>query len=85
MPLSQSGKALVVWKEKDWLYQLWRIEGGDRKGGGGGERELNQILLQEPTCVLNLTLKAKTLQEGDEHTNQQCRNDPLKVVNAVKK
>jgi hypothetical protein len=31
------------------------------------------------------TPKAKTLQEGDEHTNQQCRNDPLKVMNTTKK
>jgi hypothetical protein len=30
--------------------------------------------------------KAKTLQEGDEHTNQQRRNDPLpEVMNAVEK
>jgi hypothetical protein len=29
--------------------------------------------------------KAKTLQEGDEHTNQQDRNDPLKVMNAAEK
>jgi hypothetical protein len=29
--------------------------------------------------------KAKTLQEGDEHTNQQHRNDPLKYTNAAEK
>jgi hypothetical protein len=30
-------------------------------------------------------LKAKTLQEGDEHINQQRRNDPLEVTNATEK
>jgi hypothetical protein len=25
------------------------------------------------------------MQEGDKHTNQQYRNDPLKVTNAVEK
>jgi hypothetical protein len=29
--------------------------------------------------------KAKTLQESDEHTNQQHRNDSLKVINATEK
>jgi hypothetical protein len=29
--------------------------------------------------------KVKTLQEGDEHTNQQCINDPLNVTNAAEK
>jgi hypothetical protein len=29
--------------------------------------------------------KAKTQQEGDEHTNQQHRDDPVKVTNAVEK
>jgi hypothetical protein len=52
-------------------------------GGGGGEREPNQILLQELASVLSSISKAKTLQEGDEHTNQQYRNDPLKVTNAL--
>jgi hypothetical protein len=31
------------------------------------------------------TPKPKILQEGDEHTNQQHRIDPLKVINAAKK
>jgi hypothetical protein len=35
-----------------------------------GEREPNQILLQEPTYVSTSNSKAKTLQEGDEHTNK---------------
>jgi hypothetical protein len=30
-------------------------------------------------------LKAKTLQEDDEHINQQRRNDPLEVTNATEK
>jgi hypothetical protein len=51
----------------------------------GGEREPNQILLQEPTCVPSSNPKAKILQEGDEHTNQQRRNDPLEVTNAAEK
>jgi hypothetical protein len=29
--------------------------------------------------------QSKTLQESDEHTNQQYRNDPLKVINATEK
>jgi hypothetical protein len=29
--------------------------------------------------------KAKTLQECDEHTNQQHKNDPLEVTNAEEK
>jgi hypothetical protein len=45
-----------------------RTEGGDRRGGG--EREPNQILLQEPSYVTSSNPKDKTLQEGDEHTNQ---------------
>jgi hypothetical protein len=54
-------------------------------GGGGGEWELNQILLQESAYVPSLNPNSKTLQEGDEHTNQQRRSDPLKVTNAAEK
>jgi hypothetical protein len=54
-------------------------------GGGGGEREPNHILLQELAYVPSSNHKAKTLQEGDEHTNQHCRNDPLDVTNAAEK
>jgi hypothetical protein len=50
-----------------------------------GEGEPNQILLQESTYVPSLNSKAKTLQEGHENTNQQRRNDPLKVTNAAEK
>jgi hypothetical protein len=41
--------------------------------------------MQELTYVPSSNPKAKTLQESDEHINQQDRNDPLKVMNAVKK
>jgi hypothetical protein len=37
------------------------------------------------TYVPSSNLKVKTLQEGDEYANQQCRNDPLEVMNTVKK
>jgi hypothetical protein len=43
------------------------IEGSDQRGG---EQESNQILLQELAYVLSSNPKVKTLQEGDEHTNQ---------------
>jgi hypothetical protein len=41
--------------------------------------------MQELTFVPSSNLKVKTLQESDEHTNQQQRNDPLKVMNTVEK
>jgi hypothetical protein len=41
--------------------------------------------LQELAYVPSSNHKAKTLQEGDEHTNQHCRNDPLDVTNAAEK
>jgi hypothetical protein len=41
--------------------------------------------MQELANDPNSNSKAKTLQESDEHTNQQHRNDPLKVINAVEK
>jgi hypothetical protein len=41
--------------------------------------------MQELAYVPSLNPKAKTLQESDERTNQQHRNDPLKIMNAVKK
>jgi hypothetical protein len=58
------------------------------KAGGGGRRvewESNQILLPETTYISSSNPKVKTLQEGDEHTNQQSRNDPLEVMNTAKK
>jgi hypothetical protein len=56
-----------------------------RRPEGGGEREPNQILLQELIYVSSSIPKSKTLQEGDEHTNQQHRNGRLEVMNAAKK
>jgi hypothetical protein len=41
--------------------------------------------MQELTYVPSSNPKVKTLQESDEHTNQQHGNDPLKVTNATKK
>jgi hypothetical protein len=41
--------------------------------------------MQELTYVPSLNPKVKTLQESDKHTNQQHRNDPLKVMNATEK
>jgi hypothetical protein len=37
------------------------------------------------TYIPSSNPKAKTLQEGDEHTNQQCRNNSLKVMNSTEK
>jgi hypothetical protein len=41
--------------------------------------------MQELTYVPSSNPKAKTLQERDEHTNQQHRKDPLKVINSAEK
>jgi hypothetical protein len=41
--------------------------------------------MQELAYVPSSNPKAKTLQESDEHTNQQHKNDPFKVMNASKK
>jgi hypothetical protein len=41
--------------------------------------------MQELAYVPSSNPKAKTLQESDEHTNQQHINDPLKVMNAAEK
>jgi hypothetical protein len=41
--------------------------------------------MQKMTYVLSSNPKAKTLQESDEHTNQEHRNDPLKVMNTTEK
>jgi hypothetical protein len=41
--------------------------------------------MQELAYVLSSNPKAKTLYESDEHTNQQHRNDSLKVINAAEK
>jgi hypothetical protein len=41
--------------------------------------------MQELAYVQRSNPKAKTLQESDEHTNEQHRHDPLKVMNTAKK
>jgi hypothetical protein len=41
--------------------------------------------MEELVYVLSSNPKAKTLHESDEHTNQQHRNDSLKVMNAAEK
>jgi hypothetical protein len=41
--------------------------------------------MQELTYVPNSNPKAKTLKESDERTNQQHRNDLLKVMNTAEK
>jgi hypothetical protein len=46
---------------------------------------MNQFHLQELAYVPCSNPKAKTLQEGDEHTNKQHKNDPIEVMNAVDK
>jgi ribosomal protein S4 len=50
-----------------------------------GEWEPIKILMQELTYVPGSNHKVKTLQESDEHTNEQHRNYPLKVMNAAEK
>jgi hypothetical protein len=60
----------------------WRTDGGARRGR---ELEPNQIILQERAYALSSNPNSKTLQEGDEHTNQQRRSDPLEFVNAAEK
>jgi hypothetical protein len=41
--------------------------------------------MQELAYVPSSNPKSKTLHESDEHTNQEHRNDPLKVMNAAEK
>jgi hypothetical protein len=41
--------------------------------------------MQELVYVPSSNPNVKTLQESDEHTNQQQRNDLLKVMNAAEK
>jgi hypothetical protein len=48
-------------------------------------RSIIKILLQELAYVPSSNPKVKTLKEGDEHTSQQSRNDPLELLNATKK
>jgi hypothetical protein len=41
--------------------------------------------MQELAYVPSLNPKVNALQEGDEHTNQRHRNDPLKSMNTEEK
>jgi hypothetical protein len=41
--------------------------------------------LQELAYVSSSNPTSKILQEGDEHTNQHRRSDPLEVTNAAEK
>jgi hypothetical protein len=41
--------------------------------------------MQELAYVPSSNPKAKNLQESNEHTNQQHRNNSLKVINATEK
>jgi hypothetical protein len=61
------------------------IEGPEKVTRGGGEWEPIKILMQELAYVPSSNPKAKTLQESYEHTNQQHRNDPVKVMNTAEK
>jgi hypothetical protein len=58
---------------------------GPKKATRGGEWEPIKIRMQKLAYVSSLNPKAKTLQESDEHTDQQHRNDPLKAMNASEK
>jgi hypothetical protein len=41
--------------------------------------------MQELAYVPSSNPEVKTLQESDDHTNQQHRNDPLKIMNMAEK
>jgi hypothetical protein len=56
-----------------------------RRRPARGEWEPIKILMQELAYVPGSNHKVKTLQESGEHTNEQHRNDPLKVMNAAEK
>jgi hypothetical protein len=58
---------------------------GPEKATRGGEWEPIKIIMQELAYVPSSNPKAKILQESDEHTNQQHRNDPLNVMKAAEK
>jgi hypothetical protein len=62
-----------------------RILKDRRRRPEGDEWEPIKILMQELAYVPSSNAKSKTLQESDEHTNQQHGNDLLKVMNAAEK
>jgi hypothetical protein len=61
----------------------WRTEGGDQRGGVNGS-QIKFFCKNRPMSQVQ-TPKTKTLQECVEHTNQQIRNDTLKVMNVAEK
>jgi hypothetical protein len=48
--------------------KVLQYEGPREVTGGGGERESNQILLQESAYVPSSNYKVKTIKESGEHT-----------------
>jgi hypothetical protein len=59
---------MLLRTQRDQIQQV--KDRGRRPEGGGVEREQNNILLQESAYVPSSKPKAKTLQDGNEHTNQ---------------
>jgi hypothetical protein len=58
---------------------------GRRPEEGGGWTGAESNSFARTTLCLKFKPKAKTLQEGDKHTDQQYRNDLLEVTNTVEK
>jgi hypothetical protein len=73
---------------ESWLVTklaLIPIEGPEKATKCGGEWDPIKIPQRNLAYVPSSNPKTKTLQECDEHTNQQRKQDPLKDTNAVKK
>jgi hypothetical protein len=66
------------------LKRCSNIEGPDKMTRGRWMGANQNSYVRTGVC-LKFKPKDKTLEESDEHTNQQHRNDPLKVMNAVEK
>jgi hypothetical protein len=58
---------------------------GPEKATRGGWMGASQNSYGRTAYVPSSNPKAKTLQESDEHTNQQYINDPHKVINTAEK
>jgi hypothetical protein len=69
----------------DGLDPFYRGLKDQRRRPEGGEWEPIKISLRNSAYAPSSNPKAKTLQESDEHTNQQYRNDLLKVMNTTEK
>jgi hypothetical protein len=61
---------------------LRRTEGGNWRGVN--QSRIKFFCMNWPMSQVQ-TSKQKNPDKGDEHTNQQCRNDPLEVTNAAEK